>query len=84
MEPVVKCPSCRGPVVKQGDRNYCPVCRRTFCGRPMEVFSRVVGYHRPVNLWNKGKQEEFKARRPYSWTAIEAGLMSPARTPKLA
>jgi ribonucleoside-triphosphate reductase len=30
------------------------------CGERCEVFSRVVGYFRPVNQWNKGKQEEFK------------------------
>lgn len=27
-----------------------------------EVYSRVSGYYRPVNQWNKGKQEEFKER----------------------
>lgn len=32
------------------------------CGEKCEVFSRVVGYHRPVSNWNKGKQEEFKDR----------------------
>jgi len=32
---------------------------------PVEVYSRVVGYYRPVNQWNKGKQEEFKDRKPY-------------------
>lgn len=32
---------------------------------PVEVYSRVVGYFRPVNQWNKGKQEEFKDRKPY-------------------
>jgi hypothetical protein len=30
------------------------------CGKPTEVYSRVCGYHRPVNNWNKGKQEEFR------------------------
>ncbi|HNT13216.1 MAG TPA: anaerobic ribonucleoside-triphosphate reductase [Spirochaetota bacterium] len=29
---------------------------------PVEVYSRVVGYFRPVNQWNKGKKEEFKDR----------------------
>jgi len=24
---------------------------------PVEVYSRVVGYFRPVNQWNKGKRE---------------------------
>lgn len=32
------------------------------CGEPCEVYSRVVGYFRPVQQWNKGKQEEFKDR----------------------
>lgn len=30
--------------------------------QPCEVYSRVVGYLRPVQQWNKGKQEEFKER----------------------
>lgn len=29
---------------------------------PCEVYSRVVGYYRPVDNWNAGKQAEFKAR----------------------
>lgn len=31
-------------------------------GTPCEVYSRVVGYHRPIQNWNKGKQEEFRNR----------------------
>jgi ribonucleoside-triphosphate reductase len=34
----------------------------TKCGMKCEVFSRVVGYMRPVQLWNRGKKEEFKDR----------------------
>ncbi|MBW2997574.1 anaerobic ribonucleoside-triphosphate reductase [Candidatus Woesearchaeota archaeon] len=34
----------------------------TKCGMSCEIFSRVVGYHRPVQNWNKGKKEEFKDR----------------------
>lgn len=29
---------------------------------PVEVYSRVSGYYRPVNQWNKAKREEFKNR----------------------
>jgi len=36
------------------------------CGQKTEVYSRVVGYYRPVAQWNKGKQEEFKARKVYN------------------
>jgi hypothetical protein len=32
----------------------------------VEVYSRVVGYFRPVNQWNKGKQEEFHERNEFS------------------
>ena len=34
-------------------------------GTECEVFSRVVGYYRPVQNWNKGKQEEFAMRKTY-------------------
>ncbi len=30
-----------------------------------EVYSRVVGYLRPVKQWHSGKQEEFKDRKEY-------------------
>ena len=29
---------------------------------PCEIYSRVVGYIRPVNQWNEGKQAEFADR----------------------
>jgi ribonucleoside-triphosphate reductase len=35
------------------------------CGKVCDVYSRVVGYFRPVRNWNKGKQEEFKQRLEY-------------------
>lgn len=35
------------------------------CGKPAQVFSRIVGYYRPVNCWNSGKQAEFKERQEY-------------------
>jgi len=31
--------------------------------QPCEVFSRVVGYIRPVHQWNKGKQSEYNDRK---------------------
>lgn len=36
------------------------------CGEKCEVFSRIVGYFRPVHNWNDGKQQEFKERKTYS------------------
>jgi ribonucleoside-triphosphate reductase len=35
--------------------------KRTEC----EVYSRVVGYLRPVNQWNRGKQQEFTDRKTF-------------------
>ncbi|HAF07542.1 MAG: Uncharacterized protein XD76_0263 [candidate division TA06 bacterium 32_111] len=32
---------------------------------PTEIYSRVVGYFRPVNNWNEGKREEFKDRKEF-------------------
>lgn len=40
-----------------------PVCGR--CQAPTEVYSRVVGYLRPVKQWNSGKQAEFENRKTY-------------------
>jgi ribonucleoside-triphosphate reductase len=31
----------------------------------MEIYSRVVGFYRPVGQWNVGKQEEFEDRIEY-------------------
>ena len=33
--------------------------------RSCEVYSRVVGYLRPVQQWNVGKQEEYKERKEF-------------------
>jgi anaerobic ribonucleoside-triphosphate reductase len=38
---------------------------------PMEIYSRCVGYYRPVNQWHKGKQEEFKDRLPYKFPKFQ-------------
>jgi ribonucleoside-triphosphate reductase len=43
-----------------GKQETCP-----HCGAAAEVYSRVVGYLRPVNQWNEGKIEEFRARRTF-------------------
>lgn len=43
-----------------GEKNKCPKC-----GGEVEVYSRVVGYLRPVEQWNQGKQSEFRDRRTF-------------------
>jgi ribonucleoside-triphosphate reductase len=41
-----------------GEQKECPHCHSK-----TEVYSRVVGYLRPVQQWNDGKQAEFSMRR---------------------
>lgn len=36
-----------------------------------EVYSRIVGYIRPVDSWNKGKQAEFERRKGYNKELME-------------
>ncbi len=37
----------------------------SLCDGLFEVYSRVCGFFRPVQQWNKGKKEEFKDRCEY-------------------
>jgi len=34
-------------------------------GTVCEVYTRIVGYHRAVENWNKGKKEEYKQRKNF-------------------
>ena len=45
-----------------GEHFFCPKCT---VKQPCEVYSRVVGYYRPVRMWNTGKQQEFKERKEF-------------------
>ncbi|MEW5826621.1 MAG: ribonucleoside triphosphate reductase [Candidatus Bipolaricaulota bacterium] len=47
-----------------GEHATCPTC-----GRPAEVYSRIVGYLRPVEQWNDGKRAEFSDRRTFAVTS---------------
>jgi ribonucleoside-triphosphate reductase len=44
-----------------GEHELCPICHLK-----CEVYSRVVGYLRPVAQWNRGKKEEFRLRKAFS------------------
>lgn len=44
----------------KGEHENCPQC-----GSKCEVWSRSVGYLRPVDQWNRGKREEFKDRKTF-------------------
>jgi anaerobic ribonucleoside-triphosphate reductase len=40
---------------------------------PCEVYSRIVGYLRPVQAWNEGKQQEFLERETYDMERCLSG-----------
>jgi ribonucleoside-triphosphate reductase len=50
---------------QSGEHKQCPVC-----GLQCEVYSRVVGYLRPVDQWNDGKQAEFSIRKTFDKSAM--------------
>jgi anaerobic ribonucleoside-triphosphate reductase len=55
-----------------GEHRHCPKC-----GANCEVYSRVVGYLRPVDQWNDGKQAEFTIRKTFE----KAAVLPPATVP---
>ncbi len=49
-----------------GEHQTCPDCKSE-----CEIYSRIVGYIRPVKQWNKGKKAEFKNRKTFDMTKAE-------------
>ncbi|KPA10484.1 ribonucleoside-triphosphate reductase, partial [Candidatus Magnetomorum sp. HK-1] len=49
-----------------GEHFNCPTCNAD-----TEVYSRVVGYYRPIKNWNKGKKSEYNLRKEYAIDIIE-------------
>ncbi len=56
-----------------GEHKQCPTC-----GAKCEVYSRVVGYLRPVDQWNDGKQAEFTVRRTFDKSTVLQTAVIPA------
>ncbi|MCJ7718428.1 ribonucleoside triphosphate reductase [Candidatus Bathyarchaeota archaeon] len=56
-----------------GEHKQCPTC-----GDKCEVYSRVVGYLRPVDQWNDGKQAEFAIRHTFEKSTITSAIPIPA------
>ncbi len=44
----------------RGELRQCPQC-----GAETEIYSRIVGYFRPISQWNRGKYEEFGNRKMF-------------------
>jgi ribonucleoside-triphosphate reductase len=51
----------------RGEHKQCPIC-----GATSEIYSRVVGYLRPVDQWNDGKQAEFNIRKTFDRSTVMA------------
>jgi ribonucleoside-triphosphate reductase len=63
----------------KGEQPKCPVC-----DAQADVYSRVVGYLRPVSRWNEGKQKEFGLRKTYADNTLnDPGKYSPNHTEAL-
>ena len=48
-----------------GEQRICPQC-----GGKCEVYSRIVGYLRPVDQWNDSKQAEFSIRKTFDQSVL--------------
>ena len=42
------------------------------CNKKTEVYSRIVGYFRPIQNWNIGKKQEFEDRKEFKEVKIVA------------
>ena len=47
------------------DNNKTTPTQHKRCTAEVEVYSRVVGFFRPIKQWNDGKREEYKDRTEY-------------------
>ena len=46
-----------------GEHHKCPKCAAEGQQTDCQVYSRIVGYLRPIEQWNDGKREEFSERK---------------------
>ena len=49
-----------------GEQETCPRC-----GKETEVYSRIVGYYRPIKNWNAGKKAEYDNRKTYDDNSLD-------------
>ena len=42
------------------------------CGKETDIWSRIVGYYRPIRSWNVGKRLEFKLRKTYGASGVKS------------
>nr|WP_317616287.1 anaerobic ribonucleoside-triphosphate reductase [Chlorobium phaeovibrioides] len=49
-----------------GEHEFCPDCAANGVEQRCTVYTRIVGYLRPVEQWNGGKQSEYADRKLFS------------------
>ncbi len=59
----------------RGEHFACPNC-----GEEAEVYSRIVGYYRPVQNWNLGKKSEYQQRETFDFELDDAKVDTPRIT----
>jgi len=52
------CPDCGTKLIAK--------CTHTGCNAHVDVYSRIVGYLRPVSTWNDGKKQEWSERKEFN------------------
>ena len=68
---------CPGHGYLKGEQERCPTCHEE-----TEIYSRVVGYLRPIKQWHEGKRAEFAMRKrfrvPAAWDDSDGGPIFPS------
>jgi anaerobic ribonucleoside-triphosphate reductase len=55
--------------------------RCAHCNQETEIYSRVVGYLRPIKQWNDGKQAEYAMRHTYRPDSVDPGVSAAVALP---
>lgn len=54
------------------------------CGKPCQIFSRIVGYFQVTQNWNRGQLEQFRARKTYNVNNALGKCPTATTTPPVA
>jgi len=64
-----------------GEHSTCPQCAVSHVEQKCTVFSRIVGYLRPVDQWNAGKQSEYANRALFDTGGIDKTTLRQSEVP---
>lgn len=52
--------------------------------QPCEIWTRVMGYHRPVDAWNIGKKQEFADRKYFNEDKAKLSILGQRKSQEKA